>query len=363
MVFHWALRFRLSGATTLLPNVSPQQPMTARHMLGHAVVVSVLLAGCGGGAARPAATRSASLSPTPTTSSSGSAPATPTATAPTPPRPGVAHPRPRPATPSYPRLLSSALSSAATGFVPVSSWRGQTAAWISRSPAGVALLALNQRLLALHLHSGTTDAGATGWRFGPEVAASEIRHLVGAFNGGFKFSTGSGGFLSYGRVGAPLRIGAGSVVTYADGRTDIGTWGSEVPARGRQLTSVRQNLPLLIDGGSAASNPGCLSCWGSTITGNVAPARSGLGITADGTLIWAAGEHLTVAALADALLGAHVVRAVQLDINPFWVAGYLYGHRGGAGPLAPVPVVPGQNGISGQYLAPWSRDFFTIVTR
>jgi hypothetical protein len=48
------------------------------------------------------------------------------------------------------------------------------------------------------------------------------------------------------------------------------------------------------------------------------------------------------------------------DINPEWVAGYLYGHRGGAGP-APVPVVPGQNGIPGQYLAPWSRDFFTIV--
>jgi hypothetical protein len=56
-----------------------------------------------------------------------------------------------------------------------------------------------------------------------------------------------------------------------------------------------------------------------------------------------------------------VVRAVELDINPEWVAGYLYGHRSRAGTLAPVAVVPGQQGIPGQDLAPWSRDFFTIA--
>lgn len=49
-----------------------------------------------------------------------------------------------------------------------------------------------------------------------------------------------------------------------------------------------------------------------------------LGI-ADGHLVWAGGEHLTVQTLADALLGARVVRAVELDINPEWAAGYLYG--------------------------------------
>jgi hypothetical protein len=43
--------------------------------------------------------------------------------------------------------------------------------------------------------------------------------------------------------------------------------------------------------------------------------RSGLGITNAGRLIWAGGEHLTVAALAHALLGAGLVRAVQLDVN------------------------------------------------
>ena len=78
-------------------------------------------------------------------------------------------------------------------------------------------------------------------------------------------------------------------------------------------------------------------------------------------MIWA-GEA-TVSQLADALLGARVERAVELDINPEWVAGYLYGHRGGKGPLAPVPALSSQHGIPGEYLAPWSRDFFTLVAR
>jgi hypothetical protein len=190
-----------------------------------------------------------------------------------------------------------------------------------------------------------------------------MHHMLAAFNGGFRFSTGSGGFVSYGRVAVSPRAGLGSVVTYADGSTDIGTWGSAVPARGRAVVSVRQNLPLLIEDGRAEPNLSCLSCWGARLGGIIDPARSGLGITAAGRLIWAGGEHLTVSALAHALLRARAVRTVQLDINPEWVAGYLYGHRGGKGPLAPVPVVPGQSGIPGEYLAPWSRDFFTVVTR
>ena len=225
------------------------------------------------------------------------------------------------------------------------------------------LLSIDQRLLGLHLHSGTIDAGTAGWRFGPSVAGFERGRLVAAFNGGFRLSVGAGGFASYGRVAVPLREGLGSIVTYADGTTDIGAWHAGVPAAGRPVVSVRQNLPLLLDHGSAAPTIGCVACWGATLGGVSDPARSAVGITAGGRLIWAGGEHLTVAQLAGALAAAHVARAVELDINPEWVAGYLYGHRGGPGPLAPIPIVDGQPGIPGQFLAPWSRDFFTVVAR
>lgn len=70
-----------------------------------------------------------------------------------------------------------------------------------------------------------------------------------------------------------------------------------------------------------------------------------------------------VAALADALLQACVVRAVELDINPEWVAAYLYAHHASGAALGVVPVVPGQPGAPGSFLAPYGRDFFAILTR
>ncbi len=64
--------------------------------------------------------------------------------------------------------------------------------------------------------------------------------------------TGAGGFESRGRTGSPLRAGLGSVVTYVDGYTDIGSWKRELPAPGRGVVSVHQGLTLLIDRGAIA---------------------------------------------------------------------------------------------------------------
>jgi hypothetical protein len=256
-------------------------------------------------------------------------------------------------------VLPSAGGTAPTGFVPAVIWRGQTAVAVARR-SGVVLLSFNQRLVGLHLHSGAVDAGATGWRYGPAIAGHERRRLVGAFNGGFKLSTGAGGFSLGGRTAAALRPGLGSIVTYAGGETDIGAWHAGVPAAGQAVASVRQNLRLLVSAGRPASDLGCLVCWGATLGGTPSPARSALGVTGDGHLIWAGAENLTPAALAAMLIGAHVQRAVELDINPEWVAAYLYRHHR---ELRAVPIVPGQPGIPGQFLTPYSRDFFTVVAR
>lgn len=235
--------------------------------------------------------------------------------------------------------------------------------WVDRTPGGLALLRVDQSLGELHLHSGTVDAGSVGWRWGSEIATEERALIVAAFNGGFKLDTGAGGYFSYGRSGYPIHRGLGSVVTYAGGQTDIGSWGQEVPAPGKIVLAVRQNLSLLIDHGSAAGNLDCLICWGATLGGVSAPARSALGITADHKLVWAGAASVTVADLATALLHAGVVRAVELDINPEWVAGYLYKHGLPAVGLIPEQVVPGQHGIPGFFLQPYSRDFFTVVVR
>jgi hypothetical protein len=275
----------------------------------------------------------------------------------------VARPKPKPQPPPYPQLLGTALRSSPTPFVAVARWAGKPAAWLARSPDGVTLLSFVQPQVQLRLHSGTIDAGPSGWRSGPLIAGLERRRVIAAVNGGFRLSVGAGGFSANGRTAVPLRDGLGSIVTYKNGTTDIGSWHGEVPAAGRPVASVRQNLTLLIDHGRPAASVSCDSCWGATLGGVPDPARSALGVTRDGHLIWAGAEHATVASLAGALRSARVVRAVELDINPEWVAGYLYGHGHGHGPLNPVAVVPGQQGIPGMFLAPWSRDFFTFVGR
>jgi hypothetical protein len=274
-------------------------------------------------------------------------------------------PAPRPKPPSLlPRVLPAARAAGPSGLVPAVTVAGHTAVRVARLADGVTLLAFDQRLVSLHLHSGTLDAGSSGWRFGPVIAGVERHRLVAAFNGGFRLTYGAGGFESYGRVAVALRAGIGSIVTYADGYSDIGTWDDEVPHAGHgPVVSVRQNLAPLIDHGTPAGNLGCIECWGATLGGVSAPARSALGITASGTLVWAGGEQLTPAALAQALLGVGVVRAVELDINPEWVAAYLYAHTTPHGAPAAVPMVAGQPGIPGELLAPYSRDFFTVVAR
>ena len=309
-----------------------------------AAVVCLAAAGCGGSSSgSPSSSTRARARSTAHTAAAGAAA------------------RPHPEGPAHPRLLPGATATGNTPFVPAMTVRGQPVAWVARQ-SGLALLSFSQRGTVLHLHSGTVDAGPVGWRWGPDISSGERRVAIAGFNGGFKLDVGAGGFASHGRVASPLRSGLGSIVTYSDGYTDIGTWGSEVPAHGRHVVTVRQNLALLIDHGRAAANLDCASCWGATLGGVTDPARSALGITADGHLIWAGGEHLTVSALASTLLAAKVVRAVELDINPEWVAAYLYAHHGGHG-LAPVQVVPGQPGIPGQLLTPYARDFFVVVAR
>jgi hypothetical protein len=248
------------------------------------------------------------------------------------------------------------------GWQTLATIAGQPAAWIAER-SGVTLMRFDQTLVRLALHAGSAEPGGGEWTYGSQIGANEAHRVLAGFNGGFRLNYGSVGFMAHGRAPVPLSAGLGSIVTYRDGTTQIGAWQEGVPGRGRAIESVLQDLKLLVDHGAAvASVETCaIECWGATLGGGVAVARSALGITEDGQLVWAAGESLSPAALAHALSDAGVQRAVELDINPQWVAGYVYTHRG-SGPVA-VAVVPGQTGIPGELLAPYSRDFFTVLAR
>ena len=237
---------------------------------------------------------------------------------------------------------------------------GAPAAWLSQQ-TGVTLMRFDQHLLRLDLHAGSHDGGSKGWVYGNKVTASESPRLVAAFNGAFKLTYKDTGFLENGHVGRALKPGLASIVTYADGSTDIGAWKLGVPSSASPVFSVLQNQHLLVDHGVAASNvSSCvILCWGGTVQLLTEVARSALGITSGGQLVWAAGEHLSPAALAQALVSAGAQRAIELDINPWWVAGYLFTHH--AARPHQVPIVPGQRGVKGYFLSPDTRDFMTVV--
>jgi hypothetical protein len=284
----------------------------------------------------------------------------PTAAAPrSSPAARVARPAP-PAPPPPPRLVVNSPADVSSSWATVARVHGQPAAWISERE-GVTLMRFDQGLVHLTLHAGASDGGEGGWIYGDRISPREIHSLVAAFNGGFKLTYRDVGFMSGHHVAVPLKAGLASIVTYTDGTTDIGAWRAGVPRAHTPVFSVLQNQHLIVDRGVAAANlSDCIiACWGETIGGRTSVARSGLGVGAAGRLIWAAGEQLTPAALAQALIAAGAVRAIELDINPDWVAGYLYPHHP-SGP-SPAPVVPGQHGIAGELLEPASRDFLAIV--
>jgi hypothetical protein len=258
------------------------------------------------------------------------------------------------------RLVVTAPAALTESWATVARVRGHPAGWLAQR-SRVVLMRFDQNLVHLTLHAGSSDGGVVGWTYGDQITPREIHVVLAAFNGGFKLTYRDVGFLSGGHVAVALQAGLASIVTYTDGTSNIGTWHNGVPAAGKTVFSVLQNQQLLVDRGVAAPTvANCvITCWGATIKGLVTVARSGLGITRSGQLVWAAGEQLSPAALAGALVSAGAVRAIELDINPDWVVGYLYVHRS-SGPTA-VPVVAGQAAIPGALLAPYSRDFIAVV--
>ena len=268
-------------------------------------------------------------------------------------------------------ILPAARRQGLFGWAPAAEVGGQTAVWIARVNAfhepgfTITLLRFDQDLVTLALHAGGSQPGGSGWAHGDAISKAEWRSVLAGFNSAFQESYGAGGFEEGGRVGWPLRQGAASVVIYRDGVADVGRWRETVPAPGRAVEAVRQNLGLLINEGRIPpSVDTCIKvCWGDPLHEQPVVARSGLGITPAGDLVWAAGHNLSVRALANAMAGKGVVRAMELDINPRWVAGYLYEHLRRNGAPVPIPLVPGQTGIPGQFLTPYFRDFFTVITR
>ncbi|MEW1955582.1 hypothetical protein [Terrabacter sp. NPDC080008] len=213
-----------------------------------------------------------------------------------------------------------------------------------------------------HLVAGTTQPGGPPWPGNARVTPGDVPRLVATFNSGWRFKDLLGGFYEDGRFSRPLQPGAGSVVIDRTGRAAIGAWGRDV-SMSPSVLAVRQNLHLVVDGGAAA--PGIADAsgpWGVAANQRQYTWRSGLGVDAQGNLVYVAGNHMTLEVLVDALVDAHAVRAVELDMHPGMVAFSRWLPTPGGGMTA-QNLLPTMPDATNRYLSPDQRDFFYITLR
>jgi hypothetical protein len=219
--------------------------------------------------------------------------------------------------------------------------------------------------LRIRLIPGSQEPGGR-WSVPPDLAGAAAARAVAAFNGGFRFQDAQGGFYLGGRTAVPLVNGAASVVIYKDGRISIGAWDGEVAMT--SVEAVLQNLVPLVDNGQIAPDATYhdTHIWGNTLGANTVVARSGLGVTRSGALVYVAGPALTAKTLAESLLRAGAIRGMTLDINPEWVTFNFYTHPNRADPneVVGAKLYPQMQRSADRYLGPTeeSRDFFSVST-
>jgi len=182
--------------------------------------------------------------------------------------------------------------------------------------------------------------------------------LLATFNSGFKLSDSHGGVVLDGHTYATMRDGMATLVGYSDGAVDVIDWqyGAHAPS---SVSFARQNLPLIVDEGRPSPNLNNGE-WGATVGNAVLVWRSGIGVDRHGNLIYAAGADQSAGSLADTLAHAGAVRAMELDINSYWVSFITYAAPGAEDPKN---LLPAMERSDTRYLEPDDRDFFAVYSR
>ena len=195
----------------------------------------------------------------------------------------------------------------------------------------VTLLQFDPRFSLLHMVAGLSQPGGPVGKVGTGGIPATDQNgdsLLAVLNGGFKYADGRYGMASMGTVYVPPQAGAATLAVTKEGKVVLGAWGVDplLTSTNTDLAAWRQNAALLIDKGVINPLTQDGAAWGGTILNRAYTWRSGIGITAKNTLVYAAGDTLTAQTLADALRSAGAVMAMQTDINPFWVRAFLYQH-------------------------------------
>jgi hypothetical protein len=195
--------------------------------------------------------------------------------------------------------------------------------------------------------------GALPAAYWPQVLAN--------FNGGFRLADSRGGYYYQGVTVAKLVPGRASAVINDDGTLTVGAWGRDVSMT-PHVSVVLQDLDLIVDHGQSMVQAGQNFTWGATTHGESYAWRSALGVRADGSLVYVGSPGLSAQTLADTLVRAGVVRAMVLDMNNWWVAGFYFDHTAAGAPVCAKLDPNIQEGCD-RFLKRYKRDSFQILAR
>ncbi len=227
-----------------------------------------------------------------------------------------------------------------------------------RLVAGVAWI--NTSRDTVSLYAGREEPAVELPTRGPMEVPARYRHkLLATFNSGFKLADAHGGWALDGRTYAPMARGAATFVRYSDGHYDVVAWHGG-PRVGPNVVFARQNLPPIVDAGRDNPNLNDGPEWGATLGNAIQVWRSGIGIDRHGNLIYAAANYQTVHSLADILRHAGAVRAMELDINSYWISFNTYATPGAGDPSK---LLGETERPADRYLSPDDRDFFAVYLR
>ena len=234
----------------------------------------------------------------------------------------------------------------------------------ARPFAYVTLVMIDMSKMVLSAVAGTQQPGGPVGVPGPGIIPPDIvssGNLVAAFDGGFMYRDGMYGMIVDGKTYLPLKNNVGTLVGYKDGTLKIVNYtGQDL---GNNIAFIRQNCPILVENGQVfAQNQLNKKLWGRTFNADIYTWRSGIGLTAQGNLIYAVGNNLSPESLATALKMAGAVNAIQLDINPFWVRFNIFDSNGD-GTYNISTLTKDLKDGSKAYLGGYSKDFFFIYKK
>jgi hypothetical protein len=226
---------------------------------------------------------------------------------------------------------------------------------------------MDQKHASFILHPGSEQPGTAGYNQTDHLSGNQLKNLIATWNGAFLLNPNDahGGFYLNGKSFGTLVPGQASEVFYKNGTMNVGAWNSGPGFQmNPQVAGVRQNLTLLVNNGQV--NPSVDSedkkLWGVTVKNAYYVWRSGIGITADGNLVYAMGPALSVRTLAELLQRAGAVRGMELDINQDWVSYMTY--DGSKDPVNPVSTkLLDFARTERRYFTTEERDFVAVYSR